>query len=65
MPYVNLKTAGELTDDQKREIAARFTDVLEEVAGKPRQYTYVVIEEIPRTDWAIGGQTLSDRAANK
>jgi 4-oxalocrotonate tautomerase len=61
MPYINVKIAGTLTDDQKREIARQVTDTMQEVAGKPPQYTYVVIEEVPRIDWAIGGQLLADR----
>ncbi|MBW2276300.1 MAG: 4-oxalocrotonate tautomerase family protein [Deltaproteobacteria bacterium] len=61
MPYVNVKIAGSLTDDQKREIAKQVTNTMQEVAGKPPQYTYVVIEEVPRTDWAIGGQLLADK----
>jgi len=58
MPYVNVKIAGTLTDEQKREIARQVTETMREVAGKPPQYTYVVIEEVPRSDWAIGGEML-------
>ncbi len=34
---------------------------LEEVASKPPEYTYVVIEEIPRTDWGHKGVLFSDK----
>jgi 4-oxalocrotonate tautomerase len=61
MPYVNVKIAGTLTNEQKREIARQVTQTMQEVAGKPPQYTYVVIEEVPRSDWAIGGELLGDR----
>ncbi|MDY0000817.1 MAG: 4-oxalocrotonate tautomerase family protein [Polyangia bacterium] len=60
MPIVNLKVLGTLTEDQKRELAARFTKDLEEVAGKPPEYTYVVIEEVPETNWAHRGRLLCD-----
>ena len=59
MPYVNLKVAGSLTKEQKEKIAEQFTKVLEEVAGKPPRATYIVIEEVEREDWAVGGKLLS------
>ncbi len=60
MPYVNVKVAGELEKDKKRKIAEGITKVLEEVAGKPPSTTYVVIEEVERENWAVGGKLLSD-----
>ena len=61
MPIVNLKVAGTLTDEQKAELVKRFTADLVEVANKPPQYCFVVIEEVPRTDWGVGGTLLSER----
>ena len=61
MPFVNLKIVGKLSLEQKRELARRFTEALQEVAGKPPEYTYVVIEEVERENWALGGRLLSDR----
>ena len=61
MPIVNLKVLGTLTDDQKRELVARFTRDLQEVAGKPPEYTYVVIEEVPDTNWGHQGRLFSDQ----
>ena len=60
MPYVNVKVAGILTGEQKAKIAEQFTKVLEEVAGKPPSATYVVIDEVDRGDWAVGGKLLSE-----
>lgn len=61
MPFVNVKVAGTLTDEQKAELVKRFTQALVEVANKPPEYCFVVIEEIPRTDWGVGGKLLSER----
>ncbi len=61
MPYINVKVAGTLNVDQKRELAKKFTAALEEVAGKKPSSTYIVFEEIPREDWAVGGTLLGDR----
>ncbi|MFH2009113.1 MAG: 4-oxalocrotonate tautomerase family protein [bacterium] len=60
MPIVNLKVLGTLTDEQKSELVKRFTADLEEVAGKPPEYTYVVIEEIPRSNWGHRGKLFSE-----
>ena len=60
MPFVNLKIAGELTEDQKRQIAREFSETLEKVAGKNPKFTYTVIEEVERENWAIGDRLLSD-----
>jgi 4-oxalocrotonate tautomerase len=60
MPYVNVKVAGSLTKEQKAKIAEQITKVLEDVAGKPPSLTYVVIDEVEREDWAVGGKLLSE-----
>ncbi len=58
MPYINVKVAGKLTREQKEEISRQFTATLEKVAGKPKKSTYIVIEEVDRGDWAVGGELL-------
>ena len=60
MPYVAVKVAGSLTKDQKEKIAEGITKLLEEVAGKPPSVASVVIEELDRENWAVGGKLLSD-----
>ncbi|MDH4229038.1 MAG: 4-oxalocrotonate tautomerase family protein [Nitrospirota bacterium] len=60
MPYINVKVAGKLTGTQKKEIVRRITQVMEEVAGKPPAATYIVIDEVPRTNWAKAGAPLED-----
>jgi 4-oxalocrotonate tautomerase len=60
MPYVAVKVAGSLTKDQKEKIVQGITKLLEEVAGKPPSVTSVVIEELERENWAVGGKLLSD-----
>ena len=60
MPVVNLQVLGQLTLDQKREISRRFTETLQEVADKPPEYTYVVIDEVERENWAHKGKLFCD-----
>ena len=60
MPYVNIRIAGTLTREQKREIAAEITQLLERVAHKPASYTYIAFDELPDENWAIGGELLDE-----
>lgn len=60
MPYVNIKLAGEVTREQKVQIAKEITETLERVAHKPKSYTYITFEEVPYEDWAIGGRLLDE-----
>lgn len=60
MPYINVKVAGNLTRDQKKEIAEKFSNVMHEVAGKKPASTYIVFEEINRENWAVGEKLLSE-----
>ena len=54
MPFINLKLVGKLTREQKAKIAKEFTDTLLRVAGKPKEYTYLVIDEVSGENWAQG-----------
>jgi len=60
MPYVNIRLAGTLTNEQKQQIATEITDTLERIAHKPKSYTYIAFDEMPHERWAIGGQLLGD-----
>ena len=61
MPVVNVKLVGTLSEEQKAEIADRFTKTLEEVAGKPPKYVYVVFDEVKRGNWAMAGKLFSQQ----
>jgi len=61
MPYVDVKTAGPLTVEQRREIAKRISDAMVEVAGKSPKSTYITFQEIDRDMWAVGEELLSDK----
>ena len=54
MPYINLKLVGTLTKEQKQAIAEQFAATLETVANKPKEHTYLVIDEVPGSNWAKG-----------
>ena len=58
MPYVELKLVGKLTREQKIKIVEEFTTTLEKVTKKPKQYTYVSIDEFEGSNWGVGGELL-------
>lgn len=58
MPYVALKLVGKLSKEQKSKIVEEFTRTLEQVAKKPKEYTYVSIEEFEASDWGMAGKLL-------
>ncbi|MBK7492547.1 MULTISPECIES: tautomerase family protein [Nitrosomonas] len=58
MPYVNIRVAGTLTREQKRQIAEELTDTLERIAKKPKSYTYICFDELPDENWAVAGKLL-------
>ncbi|HEX6827678.1 MAG TPA: 4-oxalocrotonate tautomerase family protein [Burkholderiales bacterium] len=60
MPYVNVRIAGMLTREQKRQIAEEITDTLERIAGKPRSYTYIAFDELPEENWSVAGKLLDE-----
>ncbi len=60
MPFINVKVAGKLDRNQKKELAEGFSSILEKVAGKNPKTTYIVFEEIDRENWAVGDRLLSE-----
>ncbi|MFO8077030.1 MAG: 4-oxalocrotonate tautomerase family protein [Thermoplasmatota archaeon] len=61
MPYVNVRLVGSLSEKQKADIAKQFTQTLQDVAGKPAEYVYVVFDEVERENWAMAGKLFSER----
>ena len=54
MPYINLRLVGKLTRKQKTKIAKEFSETLLKVAGKPKESTYMVFDEVDGKNWAKG-----------
>ena len=58
MPIITLENAGTLTAEQKKELMQKLTDVVVEVTGKPAGAVYIRIDEVPRTNFGVGGKAL-------
>lgn len=64
MPFVNIKLTGDeesLTEQQKADLIKEVTDLLSKKLGKNPQTTIVIIEEIPMSNWGIGGKSVRVR----
>ena len=61
MPYVNIRIAGTLSYDKKKQIAAEVTGTLERVVLKPKSSIYISFDELPRENWAVGGELLGKK----
>jgi 4-oxalocrotonate tautomerase len=56
MPYVNVKVVGKLSKEQKKNISKEISESLLKHAGKPKDHTYIVFDEVAGENWAKGEQ---------
>jgi len=61
MPYVNIKITREgATKEQKAALIKGVTDLLVDVLDKNPATTFVVIDEVDREDWGVGGLPVDE-----
>ena len=61
MPLVETYfSIGELTDKQKADIPRKITDLIVKEAEVPQHHTWVIIHELPNTNWMIDRLTLPE-----
>lgn len=61
MPYVNIKVTKEgVTSEQKAELIAGATELLQKVLNKNPATTFVVIDEVETDNWGIAGEQVTD-----
>lgn len=66
MPFVNIKLVeGVFTTEQKHEMAAAITDVMVRFEGSEafREVVWVLIEELHKDGWHIGGRPFAGPAS--
>ncbi len=56
MPYVTIEWFEGRSDEQKREIAEKLTDVLAEVGEMPADQVWIRFVDCSKADWAMGGE---------
>ena len=61
MPYVNIKVTREgVTAEQKAELIAGVTKLLQDVLNKNPATTVVVIDEVNTDNWGIRGEQVTE-----
>lgn len=60
MPYVNIRVAGTLTRDQKKEISKGVTEVISKAANKPPENILIFIDEVEKENIAKSGKLLDE-----
>ncbi len=60
MPVVMVYMLPGRTEEQKRQLVKAMTDAMINIAKAPAENTAVLIHEVPKTDWALGGTLVTD-----
>jgi 4-oxalocrotonate tautomerase len=63
MPVVTIAMFDGRSIEQKRELVKGVTEVVARVTGNPLDAVHVIIEEVKRENWSIGGTLSTDRQA--
>ena len=61
MPYVNVQMLAGRSIEQKRELAKEITDSLAKICNAKPEGVYVVIEDVEKEHWAVGGMLAADK----
>ena len=61
MPVVTVQMYEGRTIEQKRALAEAITRAMVEIAKTRPDQVNVIIQDVPRTNWALGGKLASDR----
>jgi 4-oxalocrotonate tautomerase len=61
MPVVRVSMYDGRSLDKKRELVAGITEVVARVCGVSAEGVHVVIDEVKRENWGIGGKLGPDR----
>ena len=61
MPFVNIQITREgATPEQKAELIAGVTELLQRVLNKNPATTFVIIDEVDTDNWGIGGKPVTE-----
>lgn len=60
MPYVTVKMLAGRTDEQKKALIEKVTDVVSETTGAPAEKIVVFIDEMTKDNYGLGGKRLID-----
>ena len=61
MPYVTIQMLPGRTVEQKRACVEKVTEAIVETTGASREKVVIFLEEIQKSEYAVGGVLLSDK----
>ncbi|EIZ6621746.1 4-oxalocrotonate tautomerase [Listeria monocytogenes] len=60
MPFVTIRFLEGRTDDQKKALVSEVTEVVSKNLKAPKENIHVILEEMKKTDYGVGGVRKSD-----
>ena len=60
MPVVTIEMWEGRTIEQKKQLAEGITSSFEKI-GTPKEVVQIIIKDIPKHNWAIGGKLASEK----
>jgi 4-oxalocrotonate tautomerase len=61
MPIIQVQMLEGRTADQKRALVRELTDAFARTCGGDASAIRVLLHDMPKGNWAVGGELLSDR----
>ena len=61
MPIVNVKLLDGRTDEKLKDLVSEVTHAVEKTTGANKEAIHVVIEEMKKSHYAVGGVRKSDQ----
>jgi 4-oxalocrotonate tautomerase len=61
MPVIEVKMFAGRTNEQKSQLARRFTEVTVDTLGVKPEAVRVIIYDIPKENYAVAGETIAER----
>lgn len=60
MPFVTIQFLEGRSDDQKKALVSEVTEVVSKNLKTPKENIHVILEEMKKTDYGVGGVRKSD-----
>lgn len=61
MPMIRVEMFEGRSDEQKRALVDKLTDAFVEAAGGSRDAVDVILYDVPKANWGIGGALAKDK----
>lgn len=65
MPFIRVEWLAGRTAEQKRELTQALTKAFVDIAKISADQVWIVFQDVPRSDWAMGGCLVSEKSAIK